>query len=77
MSVVDNIKIDVSIVLGSANVPIRQILGMSRGATIPLDCGYDDPTLVFVNNELVAEGQIQVEGDKMSLEISRVLTKTR
>ena len=77
MSVVDNIKIDVSIVLGSANVPIRQILAMSRGATIPLDCGCDDPTQVFVNNELVAEGQIQVEGDKMALEISRVLTKTR
>ena len=77
MSVIDNIKVDVSIVLGSANVPIRQILKMSRGAIIPLDCGYDDPTLVFVNNELVAEGQIQVEGDKMSLEISRIITKSR
>jgi flagellar motor switch protein FliN/FliY len=77
MSVIDNIKIDVSIVLGSANVPIRQVLKMSRGATIPLDCDCDDPTLVFVNNELVAEGQIQVEGDRMSLEISRVVTKSR
>jgi flagellar motor switch protein FliN/FliY len=77
MSVIDGIKIDVSIVLGSANVPIRQILKMSRGATIPLDCGYEDPTQVFVNNELVAEGQIQVEGDRMSLEISRVVTKSR
>ena len=58
MSVIDGIKVDVSIVLGSAHVPIRQILKMSRGAIIPLDCGYDDPTLVYVNNELVAEGQI-------------------
>ena len=77
MSVIDNIKIDVSIVLGSAQVPIRQILKMSRGAIIPLDCGYDDPTLVFVNNELVAEGQVQVEGDKMSLEVTRIVTKSR
>ena len=77
MSVIDGIKVDVSIVLGSAHVPIRQILKMIRGAIIPLDCGYDDPTLVYVNNELVAEGQIQVEGDKMALEISRVVTKSR
>ncbi|MDB5672766.1 MAG: flagellar motor switch protein FliN [Alphaproteobacteria bacterium] len=77
MSVVDGIKIDVSIVLGSAQLPIRQILKMSRGATIPLDCGYEDPTLVFVNDELVAEGQIQVDGDRMSLEISRVVSKAR
>jgi flagellar motor switch protein FliN/FliY len=77
MSVIDGIKVDVSIVLGSAQVPIRQILKMSRGAIIPLDCGYDDPTLVYVNNELVAEGQIKVDGDKMALEVSRVVTKSR
>ena len=77
MSVIDNIKVDVSIVLGAAYVPIRQVLKMSRGTTIPLDCGCDDPTLVFVNDELVAEGQVQVEGNKMSLEITRVVTKSR
>ena len=77
MSAVEGIKVELEIVLGSAKLPIRQILKMSRGAIIPLDCGYDDPTLVYVNNELVAEGQIQVEGDKMALEISRVVTKSR
>ena len=66
MSVIDGIKIDVSVVLGSANIPIRQVLKMSRGAIIPLDCGYDDPTLVYVNNELVAEGQVKVDGDKIT-----------
>ena len=46
MSVLDDIMIDLSIVLGSAEVPIRQMLKMSRGAMIPLDCGQDDPSLV-------------------------------
>ena len=77
MSVIDGIKVDVSIVLGSAQLPIRQVLKMSRGAIIPLDCGYDDPTLVYVNNELVAEGQVKVDGDKMALEVTRVVTKSR
>jgi flagellar motor switch protein FliN/FliY len=69
--------IDLSIVLGSAEVPIRQILQMSRGAMIPLDCGQDDPSLVYVNGELVAKGRILVDGERMSLEISELVKKQR
>jgi flagellar motor switch protein FliN len=77
MSVLDDIQVDVSIVLGSAQVPIRQILKMGRGAMIPLDCGHEDPTLVYVNGELVAKGRVLVDGDKMSLEVSEVVQRTR
>jgi flagellar motor switch protein FliN/FliY len=72
MSVLETIYVDMSIVLGSAQVPIRQILKMGRGAMIPLDCGHEDPTLVYVNEALVAKGRVLVEGDKMSLEITEV-----
>src|SRR3569623_109368 len=59
MSVLEGIMVDLSIVLGSAHVPIRQLLQMSRGAMVPLACGQDDPTLVFVNDELVAKGRAE------------------
>jgi flagellar motor switch protein FliN/FliY len=77
MSVLESIYVDMSIVLGSAQVPIRQILKMGRGAMIPLDCGHDDPTLVYVNGELVAKGRIMVDGDQMSLEVSEVVRRVR
>jgi len=77
MSVVDDISIDMSIVLGSANVPIRQILHMGRGATIALDCGHDDPTLVFVNGRLVAKGRVLVAEEQMSLEVTEVIKRGR
>ena len=77
MSVLEGITIEMSIVLGSAEVPIRQILQMSRGAMIALDCGQDDPSLVYVNGELVARGRILVEGERMSLEISELVKKQR
>jgi flagellar motor switch protein FliN/FliY len=77
MSVLESIYVDMSIVLGSAQVPIRQILKMGRGAMIPLDCGHDDPTLVYVNGELVAKGLIMVDGDQMSLEVSEVVQRVR
>lgn len=77
MSVLESISVDMTIVLGSAQVPIRQVLKMGRGAMIPLDCGQDDPTLVYVNNELVAKGRILVALDQMSLEVSEVVRKIR
>ncbi len=76
MSVLEGIPIDLSIVLGSTDLPIRQVLRMSRGAMIPLDSGHNDPTRVYVNNELVAEGKILVDGEYMSLEITRVIQRT-
>jgi flagellar motor switch protein FliN/FliY len=77
MSVLESISVEMTIVLGSAQVPIRQILKMGRGAMIPLDCGQDDPTLVYVNDELVAKGRILVNHDLMSLEVSEVVRKVR
>ncbi len=77
MQVLEGIMIDLSIVLGSANVPIRQILQMSRGAMIALECGQDDPTLVYVNDELVAKGRILVDGEVMSLEVTELVKKQR
>ncbi len=77
MSVLEGIPIDLSIVLGSTNIPIRQVLKMSRGAMIPFDCDHNDPTLVYVNNQLVAKGRILVEGEMMSLEITEVVERAR
>jgi flagellar motor switch protein FliN/FliY len=77
MSVLEQISIDLTVVLGSAQVPIRQILKMGRGAMIPLDCGQDDPTLVYVNDELVAKGRILVNREEMSIEITEIVRKHR
>lgn len=77
MSILEDIEVELSIVLGSAQVQIRQVLQMSRGAMIPLDCGQDDPTLVLVNDELVAKGKILVEGEQMLLEVIELTKKRR
>ncbi|WP_430985900.1 FliM/FliN family flagellar motor switch protein, partial [Escherichia coli] len=76
-SILEDIEVELSIVLGSAQVQIRQILQMSRGAMIPLDCGQDDPTLVFVNGELIAKGRILVNSEEMSLEVTEITRKSR
>ncbi len=75
MSILDGIPIELSIVLGSTRMPVRQVLKMSRGAMIPLDTGHSDPTLVYVNGEMVARGKVLVDGERMSLEITEVIER--
>ena len=77
MSVLESISVEMSIVLGSAQIPIRQILKMGRGAMIPLDRGQNDPTLVYVNDELVAKGQVLVEGSQMLFEVTEIVKRIR
>ncbi|MFL9841554.1 FliM/FliN family flagellar motor C-terminal domain-containing protein [Sphingomonas sp. ST-64] len=65
--------VELSIVLGSTRLPIREVLKMSRGAIVALDSTDADPTLVYVNDTLIARGRVIVNGEHMSLEISEVL----
>jgi flagellar motor switch protein FliN/FliY len=75
--VLDEVPVQMSIVLGSSRLPIRQILKMGRGALIPLDCGYDDPTEIYVDEKLIARGKIQVNGDRMSIEVTDIVKRGR
>lgn len=72
-AVLNDIMVELSIVLGSTRLPIRQVLKMSRGAIVAFDSSDADPTLVYVNDTLVAKGRVIVNGEHMSLEISEVL----
>jgi flagellar motor switch protein FliN/FliY len=73
----NDIDVELAVMLGSTSMPIRQILKMSRGAMIPLDARQDDPSIVLVNDQAIARGQILVDGDVMSLEITDVIRTGR
>lgn len=77
MSVIDTIQVELSVVIGSTDLPIRQLLKVGRGATIQLDAAHDDPSHVYVNDELVARGDVRVSGDHIELEISHVVKRVR
>lgn len=77
MSALAGVRVQLSVVLGSAMLPIRQVLKMGRGTTVPLDCGYDDPSELHVNDVPVALGRIQVNGDRLTFELSELLERGR
>jgi flagellar motor switch protein FliN/FliY len=72
-SSVNDVKVEISVVLGRSVIPMHQLLRMGRGAVIELDSHQDDPVTVLANNKPVAKGEIQIEGDRIAVEISETL----
>jgi flagellar motor switch protein FliN/FliY len=70
---VDNVKVEISVVLGRSVIPMHQLLRMGRGAVIELDSHQDDPVTILANDKPVARGEIQIQGDKISVSVVDLL----
>ena len=70
---IDNIKVDISVVLGRSVIPMHQLLRMGRGAVIELDSHQDDPVVILANDKPVAKGEIQIQGEKIAVSVVELL----
>jgi flagellar motor switch protein FliN/FliY len=60
------IPVDVQVVLGSATMPVANLIKLGRGAIIPLDHRVGEPVDVVVNGRIVARGEVVVVEDDNS-----------
>jgi flagellar motor switch protein FliN len=70
---VDNVKVEISVVLGRSVIPMHQLLRMGRGAVIELDTRQDDPVTILANDKPVAKGEIQIHGDRIAVSVVDLL----
>jgi flagellar motor switch protein FliN/FliY len=70
---VDNVRVEISVVLGRSVIPMHQLLRMGRGAVIELDTNQDDPVTILANDKPVAKGEIEIQGDKIAVSVSELL----
>jgi flagellar motor switch protein FliN/FliY len=75
MITLDNIEVDISVELGSAIMPIHDLLRLGRGAVIELDALESDPLKVYANNVLIAAGEVRIEDGQLSIEVTRKILK--
>jgi flagellar motor switch protein FliN len=70
---IENVKVEISVVLGRSVIPMHQLLRMGRGAVIELNSKQDDPVMILANDRPVARGDIIIQGDKIAVSISELL----
>jgi flagellar motor switch protein FliN len=73
MSSLDDVKVEISVLLGRSVIPMHQLLRMGRGAVIELDSRQDQAVTVLANNKAVAKGEIIIEGDRIAVSVSEIL----
>ncbi|OYX08332.1 MAG: flagellar motor switch protein FliN [Rhizobiales bacterium 32-66-8] len=60
------IPVLLQVVLGSASMPVSNLLKLGRGAIVPLDHRVGEPVDVVVNGRVIARGEVMVVEDDNS-----------
>jgi flagellar motor switch protein FliN/FliY len=76
VATLDNVSIDLAVVLGRTTMPVHQVLRLGRGAIIELDAAEEDEVRILANNMPVAQGTVVVSGNRIAVEVKRLLPRT-
>ncbi len=77
LEAVYDIPVTVSAVLGKATMQVSQLLRLGRGAVIELDRKVGEAIDIYVNNRLVARGEVVVVEDRLGVTMTEIIKTDR
>ena len=72
-----SIPITVSAVLGETKMPINQILKLGRGAVVELDRKIGEAIDIYVNDRLIARGEVVIIEDKLGVTMTEIVKQDK
>ena len=69
-----DVDLNVKIELGRTKMLIEDVLRLGEGSVVELDKLAGDPVDVFVNDQLVARGEVLVLNDNFCVRINEIIT---
>ncbi|HEX8669692.1 MAG TPA: flagellar motor switch protein FliN [Allosphingosinicella sp.] len=67
-----DVEVTLQVRLGEARMTLDELLGLSEGAVLPLDRGLGELVGVYLNQRLIARGEIVAVGESFGLRIVEV-----
>jgi flagellar motor switch protein FliN/FliY len=77
LEAVYDIPVQVSAVLGKSNMQVSQLLKLGRGAVVELDRKVGEAIDIYVNNRLVARGEVVVVEDRLGVTMTEIIKMDR
>ena len=77
LEAVYDIPVQVSAVLGKATMQVSQLLKLGRGAVVELDRKVGEAIDIYVNNRLVARGEVVVVEDRLGVTMTEIIKTDR
>jgi flagellar motor switch protein FliN/FliY len=77
LEAVYDIPVQVSAVLGKSSMQVSQLLKLGRGAVVELDRKVGEAIDIYVNNRLVARGEVVVVEDRLGVTMTEIIKTDR
>ncbi|MAZ02606.1 MAG: flagellar motor switch protein FliN [Sneathiella sp.] len=77
LEAVFDIPVHVTAVLGKSRMRVSQLLKLGRGAVIELDRKVGEAIDIYVNNRLVARGEVVVVEDRLGVTMTEIIKADR
>ena len=74
----EEITVDISVTLGTANLRVQQLRKLGRGAVVELDRDVNDYVDVYANNVLIGHGEVVItENESIGIAITDIVKKSK
>lgn len=77
LELVLDVKVKLTVKLGSCQLPMKDILEMAPGTVIQLDQQSRDPVGLYVNDKLIAHGEVVVIEDAFGIKITEIVGQAK
>ena len=68
-----DVPVNISAVLGKANMSVSQLLKLNKGSVLELDRKVGEAIDIFVNNRLVARGEVVLVEDRLGVTMTEII----
>ena len=68
-----DVPVNISAVLGRASLSVAQLLQLSQGSVLELDRKIGEAIDIYVNNRLVARGEVVVVDDRLGVTMTEII----
>lgn len=74
LDVILDVPVTLSLVVGRTKIPIRSLLQLNQGSVVELERAAGEPMDVFVNDTLIAQGEVVVVNDRFGVRLTDVVS---
>ncbi len=70
-----DIPLNISVELGRVKMFVKDLLQLGQGSIIELNKSSEEPLEIYVNNKLIAKGEVVVADERFGIRVTDVISK--
>ena len=77
LNTVLDVRVQLTVRLGSCQLAMRDVLDLTPGSVIQLNQRANDPVGLYVNDKLIALGEVVVVEESFGIKVTRMVGETK